>query len=139
VKTYPEILKHSKGKRALRQVWRDIMRKLYVCGSFRFVQQMKELEGKLKGENIEYQISKEIDERGILGCLAKIDEADVVYVVNPGGYVGRSVCVDIGYAYARNKPIYAMHSVDDPSVMGLMQGVLSFEELIDFLKRGGRL
>jgi nucleoside 2-deoxyribosyltransferase len=115
------------------------MRRLYVCGSFKFMHQMEELEGELKKENIEYQMSKERDKRGILGCLAKIDEADVVYVVNPRGYIGRSVCVDIGYAYARNKPIYAMHSVDDPPVMKLMQGVLSFEELIDFLKHGERL
>jgi hypothetical protein len=114
------------------------MKRLYVCGSFRFVQQMEELEAKLKKENIEYQMSKEIDKRGILGCLTKIDEADVVYVVNPEGYVGRSVCIDIGYAYARNKPIHAMHSIDDPPVMTLLQGVLSFEKLVDFLKRGDR-
>jgi hypothetical protein len=52
-----------------------------------------------------------MDSRGILGCLKKIDDADVVYAVNPGGYIGKSVSVDVGYAYARNKSIYAMHSV----------------------------
>jgi len=110
------------------------MRGLYVCGSFRFMREMEELEGKLKEEKIGYRISKKVDSRGILGCLEKIDEADVVYVVNPGGYVGRSVSVDIGYAYARNKPIYVMHPIDDPPVMKLVNGVLSFEELIDLLK-----
>jgi nucleoside 2-deoxyribosyltransferase len=69
---------------------------------------MEELEGRFKETNIEYRISKKKDTRGILGCLGKIDEADVVYVVNPEGYVGKSVCVDIGYAYARSKPIYVM-------------------------------
>jgi len=96
--------------------------------------EIEELEGKLKGEIIEYRIPKEKDSSGILGCLKKIDEADVVYVVNPKGYVGRSVCVDIGYAYAKNKPIYVKHPVDDPPVMNLIDGVLSFEELINFLK-----
>ena len=98
------------------------------------MREMEELEGKLKEEKIGYRISKKVDSRGILGCLEKIDEADVVYVVNPGGYVGRSVSVDIGYAYARNKPIYVMHPIDDPPVMKLVNGVLSFEELIDLLK-----
>jgi len=110
------------------------MKRLYVCGSFRFMHEIEELEGKLKEENIEYRISKKKDSRGILGCLKKIDEADVVYVVNPKGYVGRSVCVDIGYAYAKNKPIYVLHPVDDPPVMNLIDGILSFEELINFLK-----
>jgi hypothetical protein len=97
---------------------------------------MRELEARLRQEGIKYRMSKEIDSRGILGCLKKIDDADMVYVVNPGGYVGKSVCVDIGYAYARNKPIYVMHCADDPSIMGLIHGVLSFEELTNFLRQG---
>jgi hypothetical protein len=109
--------------------------RLYVCGSFRFTHEIDELEARLKEENIEYCISKKMNTRGILGCLEKIDEADVVYVVNPEGYVGKSVCVDIGYTYARDKPIYVMHSIDDPPVMNMIRNVLSFEELIKLLKR----
>ena len=110
------------------------MKRLYVCGSFKFIREMKGLERKLKEENIEYLISKKIDSRGITGCLKKLDNADVVYVINPGGYIGKSVSVDVGYAYARNKSIYVMHPVDDPPVMNLINGVLSPKALIDFLK-----
>lgn len=110
------------------------MKRLYVCGSFRFTPEMEELEDRLKQENIEYQISKKMNSRGILGCLKKIDDADVVYVVNPRGYIGKTGSVDIGYAYTRNKSIYAMHSVDDPPVMDLISGVLSPKALIDLLK-----
>jgi len=110
------------------------MKKLYVCGSFKFIREMEGLERKLKEETIQFQISKEMDSRGIMGCLNKIDDADVVYVVNPKGYIGKSVSIDIGYAYAKNKTIYAMHSIDDPPVMNMIKGILSFEELISFLK-----
>jgi hypothetical protein len=110
------------------------MKRVYVCGSFRFMNEIIELENKLKRANIEHRISK-MGQHGILGCLKNIDESDIVYVVNPEGYVGRSVCVDIGYAYARKKPIYVMHSIEDPPVMSLTQGVLSFEELIVSLKQ----
>ena len=110
------------------------MNRLYVCGSLRFIREMEELECRLKEENIEYQISKRMNSRGILGCLKKINDADVVYIVNPEGYIGKSVSVDIGYAYARNKPIYVMHLVDDPPVMDLINGILSPKALIDFLK-----
>jgi hypothetical protein len=83
-----------------------------------------------------FQVSKKMGSHGILECLGKIDDAVVVYVVNPEGYIGKSVSVDIGYAYARNKPIYVMHSVDDPPVMGLVNAVLSPKSLIEVLKKG---
>ena len=112
------------------------MKRIYVCGSFKFISDIERLEELLNAENLEFVMSKSLDFRGILGCLEKIDQADVVYVVNPGGYVGKSVSVDIGYAYAKNKPIYVMRPIDDPPVMSLVKDVLSFEELINFLKRG---
>jgi hypothetical protein len=114
------------------------MKRVYVCGSFRFISEMGELEKKLKRVNIQYRMAKKMSPSGILGCLNNIDESDLVYVVNPGGYVGRSVCVDVGYAYARGKPIYVMHAIEDPPVMSLMHAVLSFEELIVFLERENR-
>jgi ABC-type uncharacterized transport system substrate-binding protein len=112
------------------------MKRVYVCGSFKFVSQIEDLENMLRKENIEFVTSKSLDARGIFGCLEKIDKADVVYVVNPDGYVGKSVSIDIGYAYARNKPIYAMHPIDDPPVMSLVNSVLSFKELVNILKHG---
>jgi len=114
----------------------NVMKRLYVCGSFRFACEMDELERILKEEKIEYQISRKVDVRGILGCLKKIDDADVVYVVDPKGYVGKSVSVDIGYAYAKNKSIYVMHRVDDPPVTDLISDVLSPKALVDLLKKG---
>ena len=110
------------------------MKKLYVCGSFKFKREMERLERKLKEEKIPFQVSKEMDSRGILGCLRKIDDADIVYVVDPQGYVGKSVSVDIGYSCAKSKSIYVMHPVDDPPIMKLVTGVLSPKALIDFLK-----
>jgi nucleoside 2-deoxyribosyltransferase len=112
-----------------------IAKKLYICGSFRFLHEIESLEEKLHREGIECIASKSEDSRGIRGCLEKIDRADVVYVVNPRGYVGRSVSVDIGYAYARGKPIYAMHAIGDPPVVDLLAGVPSQRKLIELLKR----
>nr|MDO8100501.1 nucleotide pyrophosphohydrolase [Candidatus Njordarchaeota archaeon] len=108
--------------------------RVYVCGSFRFLGKMEEVERLLEAKGFGVLSSKNLSAHGILGCLEKIDRADVVYVVNPDGYVGKSVSIDIGYAYAKNKPIYVMHSVDDPPIMSLIKGVLSFEGFIDFLK-----
>ena len=110
------------------------MKRLYVCGSFKFLNEIEELECRLKEENIKCEISKKVNGRGILVCLKKVDDADIVYVVNPQGYVGRSVSFDLGYAYAKNKSIFVMNPLDDPPIMNLTNGVLSQKALIELLK-----
>lgn len=111
------------------------MKKVYVCGSFRFISEIENVERLLNESSIEHHVSKAMNNMGILGCLKKIDEADVIYVVNPEGYVGKSVSVDIGYAYAKEKPVYVMCRIVDPSLMGLISGILSPKELIDLLEK----
>jgi len=111
------------------------LKKVYVCGSLRFTREIEELEHRLKEEKIKHEASKRKNSHGIRGCLNKIDHADVVYVVDPEGYIGKSVAFNLGYAYAKNKQIYVTHVVDDPPVMDLISGVLSLEELIELIKK----
>ena len=99
--------------------------------------EIEELECKLKEKNVKYETSKKVNSRGIFGCLRKVDDADIVYVVNPQGYVGKSVSFDLGYAYAKNKSIFVMNPVDDPPIMNLTNGVLSPKALIELLKGSG--
>ena len=110
------------------------MKRVYVCGSFRFTREIQELERMLKKENIKHQTTNTNNNHGILGCLKRIDDSDIIYIVNPRGYVGNSVCVDIGYAHAKNKPIYVLHPLGDAPLMKLVRGTLSFEELINLFK-----
>lgn len=60
----------------------------------------------------------------------KVDLADIIYVVNPGGYVGASVTLEIGYTYAMKKPLFAMEPIKEYTVMGLIDGILSPAELL---------
>ena len=110
------------------------MKKLYVCGSFRFQREMDYLKRKLGENDIANIAAKSKDSNGILACLRRIDDSDVVYIVNPDGYIGRSVSVDIGYAYAKNKRVYAMCPINDPPVGNLISGVMTPDELIDLLR-----
>jgi len=111
------------------------MKRLYVCGSFRFVPELERIARRLKEQNIPYQTSKKRSKSGILGCLKKIDQADVIYVVNPEGYIGKSVSLDVGYAYAKNKSIVVMHPVDDPPLADLIDHILPPEALIEYLRK----
>ena len=44
--------------------------------------------------------------------LRKIDLADVVYIVNVGGYIGEGTKREIAYAKSLNKPIEYLYSKD---------------------------
>lgn len=116
-----------------------------LCGSTRFVEQLRavnrdltlagaivlapaELEhaggqvsdGKVSdGHAVDQQLSDE--QRAALGALhlAKIDLADRVVVVNPGGYVGESTRREIRYAREAGKPVAYTDPPDDvPSARG---------------------
>lgn len=72
--------------------------------------------------------------QAVLTCFKKIEECDVIYVINKGRYVGKNTLIDIGYAFARNKPIYALESIDDLAVMSLIKAVIFLSQLIKILK-----
>ena len=58
-----------------------------------------------------------------------IRKADVCYVYNPGGYVGVSVTMEMAYATALGKPVFALSSeTGDPCRDVLIDKVLSPEE-----------
>ena len=67
--------------------------------------------------------------KGIQGCLEQIKNADITYVINPDGYVGKSVSVDIGYAMALGREIYSLAPITDPPLGHLISGVASVEEI----------
>jgi NTP pyrophosphatase (non-canonical NTP hydrolase) len=63
--------------------------------------------------------------------LEAITRSDFLYVVNPGGYIGKSVALEIGYALSRNIPVYSLEKPED--------NVLSFfvkpEKSVKIIKR----
>ncbi|QAY64576.1 hypothetical protein ET495_16760 [Xylanimonas allomyrinae] len=54
--------------------------------------------------------------------LAKIDLADRVLVVNPGGYIGESTRREIGYAHQTGKPVEYTDPPGGPSPTGSRSG-----------------
>jgi hypothetical protein len=87
-----------------------------LCGSARFVQEIRAasrdltLAGTIVLAPAELEHAGDLitDERtAALGALhlAKIDLADRVVVVNPGGYVGESTRREIDYAHQTGKPV----------------------------------
>ncbi len=101
-----------------------------ICASFRFAQQMNETRKALESRGAKCLMpSKDADvSRGVQSCFRRIDAAGAVLVVNPGGYIGTSVLLDIGYAWAKQKPICLTANHDDPAVMSLATSVVDLEQ-----------
>lgn len=88
-----------------------------LCGSSRFAAELRAANRELTLAGVIVVAPGEVDgtisdaQRSVLGALhlRKIDLADRVLVVNPGGYVGESASGEIAYARAIGKPISFTH------------------------------
>ncbi|MER5563793.1 hypothetical protein ABT071_34955 [Streptomyces sp. NPDC002506] len=84
-----------------------------ICGSARFVEEMRAVNRDLAFEGIVAVAPVDADgplteeQKKALGALhlRRIDLADRVLVVNPGGYVGESTSREVDYARAAGKPV----------------------------------
>jgi hypothetical protein len=61
--------------------------------------------------------------------LDKILASDLVYVVAPGGYVGRSTCYELGCIYERSVPVYFSALPRDLPIDVPIGSVLSVRDL----------
>lgn len=106
------------------------MRSVVICGSRRFKPEIREFAKKLKesgvvvyepylheGGDKRDQLSQEYKNFVALGLthdhFYKIRMADVVFVYNKDGYAGNSTTLEIGFAVALGKPVYAMSDIDE--------------------------
>lgn len=126
------------------------MKSVVLCGSRRFKPEIIEFARKLKelevtvfepylhsGQDEWNSLSKEYQNFIVLGLthdhFYKIRMASVVFAFNKDGYIGNSTTLEIGYAVAFGKPIYALSRDEE-----LCRNVL-FREIIqtpeDLLKR----
>jgi len=91
-----------------------------ICGSARFVDEMRAVNRELTFAGIIVVAPGESGEpvsdeqKNVLDALhlRKIDLADRVLVVNPGGYIGESTSREIAYARATGKPVTFTAPVD---------------------------
>ena len=105
------------------------MKSVVICGSSRFKKEVvkfsEELrklgvivfEPRLFGANKEWEnITGEVKRLVAAGLtydhMQKMRQADVVYIYNKGGYAGNSTTMEIGFAVALGKIIYAFENDD---------------------------
>lgn len=131
------------------------MKSIVICGSSRFAEEMREFARKLKDSGVlvyephlyrshpeaDWNAIKDFDKKFVALGLThdhfyKMRLADVIYVFNKDGYAGVSTNIEIGYAVALNKPIYAFEENDSEICRKvLFSKIIKMpEELVDCLK-----
>lgn len=106
------------------------MKSVVICGSRRFKPEMRKFAAQLKklgivvyepylheGKNEWDNLSEDYKKFVALGLthdhFYKIKMADVLYIYNKNGYSGVSTTLELGYAVALGKPIYALSDKDE--------------------------
>lgn len=62
--------------------------------------------------------------------------ADVLYVVNPGGYVGSAATIEVGYAHRGGTPVVTSEPPFEADVAVLVAAVGSPAQAMDLARRG---
>ena len=130
------------------------MKKTVVfCGSFKYFQQMEKAAKMLRKSGIKVivpqpshirhghkpsELKTKYDKKtlskwegeGAFEHLVNIVQSDIVYIFNQNSYVGPAVTVEIGYALALKKPIYALSPVKDITVSNFINKVLKPSDLL---------
>lgn len=106
------------------------MKSVVICGSRRFKPEMRKFatqlkklgvvvyepylhEGKEEWDKLSEEYKKLIDLGLTHDHFYKIKMADAVYVYNKDGYSGVSTTLELGYAVALGKPVYALSDKDE--------------------------
>ena len=68
--------------------------------------------------------------------LQAIGKSDFLYIVNPGGYIGSSVALEIGYALSKGIPIYAQVRPRELIFSDFVSSELSLVEIKETIAKG---
>lgn len=101
---------------------------------------------KIIDENAEFVIfesddtknARELEKKHIESLL----KSDIVYICNPGGYLGASVMLELGYLLASNKEVIFMEKPTEPIIVQILMdngsfskmNILSPKELAEYMK-----
>lgn len=128
------------------------------CGSFKFYKDMEEAAAYLRRAGLEVVVPKpshirhghkpeelksgkydketlkKWEKEGAFFHLSNIRRSDAVYIFNQGSYLGPAVTVEIGFALALGKPIFAKAPVEDITVTNFIQEIVSPSKLLKLLR-----
>jgi len=120
------------------------MKSVFIAGSRKFFQEIEQLVQLLKQSNIAVATSGkwestqkdnlENQKAALLRAFKEIDNSDIIYILANNKYIGKTVAMEIAYAYAKNKTIISSQEIEELSARSLIPHTLDKEQLIKFCK-----
>ena len=120
------------------------MERITVSSSLKYKEVVREAIGKLQDlgivalfPNLDSGIKKEdvtLEQIKLIeyAHFAAIDESEGQYVICPEGHVGTLVSVEIGYAKAKDKPIFFSEEPEDLGLKAMVTKIIPLDRLEDF-------
>ena len=115
---------------------------VFVATSKRFYGEAMELVDRLKdaGQKVHHPYfhldpakidgDPELKSQVTVQHFPEIDESDLFYALLPGGYIGCSVTIELTYAYARGKTIFASQAPEEFAVRPMVSNIYSPQQLV---------
>ena len=118
------------------------MKSVFIAGSRKFFDDIEKSVLVLKNNNINVATAGKWDKTqkdtpkseksALLKAFKEIDRSDIVYIYAVKGHIGKTVAMEIAYAYARKKELIALHEIEDFSVQALIYKIMNLNELIEY-------
>jgi len=116
--------------------------KIFIAGSRKFHNEIQKLQRVLKKKGIYASTAGECDskvkdtsaseKKALLKAFKEINTSKIIYIYAKEGYIGKTVSMEIAYAYAKNKKIISSEKISELSAKALIKKVQNTE---DFIKR----
>lgn len=90
--------------------------------------------------NLDFGPGKDKLDKGTMKQLCRdhfkaIDNSNALYVINPDGYIGTLVTIEIGYTLGKGKPVYYSEVANALDLDSLSAGVISLDLIEQFLSQ----
>ena len=120
------------------------MKSVFIAASRKFYGDVEKLVCLLRDNGIRAETAGKVipdqrdtpeSEKGaLLSAFEKIADSEVVYILTNDGYVGKTVAMEIAYAYAKKKEIISSDEIEELSARALIDKIMKPEELVEYAK-----
>jgi len=121
------------------------MKSVFIVGSRKFYDEIEKLVQQLKDNNIKVATAGEWNNKqkdtlesektALLNAFQKIDRLDICYIYSKDGYIGKTVAMEIAYAYSRKKELISSYQIEEFSAQALISKIMDSGELIRHCKK----
>jgi len=120
------------------------VKSIFIAGSRKFYEEINKLVQQLKDNKIKVATAGKWDNKqkdtlesekmALLNAFKKIGEYDICYIYSKNGYIGKTVAMEIAYAYAKKKELISSHRIEEFSAQALISKIMDSEGLVKYCK-----